>query len=245
MAITILTKALLPAFIYLIDSIKDNEEFIDYTKIADEGVKEKQSIDPISIKRAFELREQLKQKKSSKKTHKPSVKTLNALTTYFFRERESSTTFEKFITKNRDDIKEYYIDNKPTDSIIEEIFKKSPPKINHLQKQEDTLYALLNELNGISLQDFVKFWVDESLRENKKEKDLSRIKSELKSYIDNRINVIVKKKRKASFLYRFFGGLSLFFVSVDYREITQDTIFEDFLEDYDILETDEVLDDLV
>ena len=248
------TREDVPVFMYLLSEIKGTEHYKASNNFA-KDIEEKGSVEgcfevsDTNARRVFRLYDNLKAGEVIERNYtRPNRNTLNVFTTYLFYKKGLETKpvyFSAFKKHNKSDINAYYLNNKPSDFILNEIFKKLPSKINHLQNQEDTLYAMLNELNGISLENFVKFWVDESLRENKKEKDLSKIKSELKNYIDNRINSIEKKKRRASFISRFFGSLSLFFISIDYREISKENVLDDFLNNYDALVDEDVLDDLI
>ncbi len=245
-----LTEEHVPGFIYLMDQIikydLDSISESIYITIAEKGKHLDNKVHPRTISRAFNLRENLKKGEIIKHDYNlPKIETLNVLTAYHFEQKIKR--FRLFEKKYEEPILSYYNSHEPPNDILKTIFKKQPVKINHIQKQEDTLVELLNELNGISLEDFVKFWVDESLRQKNKDLDLNNVILELKGYIDQRINEIVKKKRKTSFLYRLFGSFGLFFVSIDYREMSKESILDDFFNDYDILltEDDSVLEDLI
>ncbi|MFS4448379.1 hypothetical protein [Maribacter sp. 2307UL18-2] len=246
MPITKLTKEYLAAFVYIIDLITAEEAELDYVKIADEGVGAKKDIDARTIKRAFELREELAKVTVEKKVYKPSLKTLNTLTAYYF-----DDTDERFlnISKTHEtDIKAHYEKFKPTVKVIETIFPSGPEKIIHLRQQQETVEETLEDLKGEAEQKMDLFLADmegQIVERFKKINDQLEAKTDLITHLELQIEALQRKLKQAQFMYNTLGALGLFFVSINYDSLDKESLVEDFLDDYEGLVDENVIDDIL
>lgn len=246
MPITRLSEAYLPTFIYITDLLLADEETIDYKKIAEEGVADKKEIDSRTIKRAFELREELTKNALERKVYKPTLKTLNVLCGYYFENPE-----EKFlnISKNyQKEIKEHYTTHSPKPSVIKAVFKTKPEKIQFLEQQQDQ-YLLLNDTVKQQPLNVLVASMEQKLLQRfdnlqKEMNDDLAIKTRMIAHLEIRIEELQQKLKQANFMYNTLGSLGLFFVSINYDAIDTESIFEEFLDDYDGIDGS-LIDDLV
>ncbi|NAS14331.1 hypothetical protein [Poritiphilus flavus] len=242
MANSTLSEEYLPAFMYLVDLIVAEEAQVDYDTIAVEGVEERQDIDARTIKRAFELREALRKEALTGKVYRPSFKTLNALTFYYFEGKEK--LFAEFARKHSKNIEEHFYRHRPSDAVVSTLFESSQNKIQRLKTQKTELEKLLQELDGKSLGEFLGELVDDRLASFYKRSEAEGLKTELESYIDQQIKRVIQKEKRASILFRFFGSFGLLLVGVDQIQDMKRRILEDFTEEQEALldDDDELLD---
>lgn len=241
MAFTKLTEKYLPAFIFIIDSIRKEEIEVDYRAIADHAVQDNQSIDERTIQRAFELREKFEGKFNGARLHRTSKRTLNFLTSYYL--EDPGGKFLHFSRDFAEKINNYYLDNKPEQELIDEVFN---PKINHIINQRQNYLLVLNELNEKSLDEFLgdANLNIKQLEENDSKKN--KFKSYLLEHLEIRIKELEDKLHQAKSIYKKFGALGLFFVKIDYDMISKESILNDFIEFYlDLNADDEILEDLI
>ena len=246
MAQTILKRKYLPAFIYVVDEIIREDIEPDYRDISECGVFGDQEVDERSIKRAFELREELRKNQLERRVYKPTQKTLNALTYYQFEEK--SLTFLKMARRYRDHIAAHYKEHAPPETVLMEVFPKRPQKIQHLQTQEQTYHKYTVELKVASLEDFVK-GMDQQLMERfnnlQRHMDVLTVKASLLEHLELKALDIQKQLKQAHFMYNTLGAFGLFWVSIDYDTVDKASILEDFLDDYEGLVDDDFLDDFI
>lgn len=253
----LLSKEDLPAFIYLTDQIVNydfNSEKGDvqniYKLIATEGVGlRKVSISDKTIRRAFNLRENLR--KGSlvfKDFNKPELNTLNVLTFFYFQD-EKITRFKAFSKAFKPEIDEYFKNNKPTDEIIDLIFKKTPEKINLLKANKEYLEEVLDM---VTKSDFerLKIEIENSNRQLKEfQKQVSKdfkLQQELIAHLKERITKIEKEKQRAGFLFRIFGSIGLFLAPISsYDSISIENVISDFIDEYSDFDEDDLTDDLM
>lgn len=246
MPITKLTKEYLAAFVYIIDLITAEEAELDYVKIADEGVGAKKDIDARTIKRAFELREELAKVTVEKKVYKPSLKTLNTLTAYYF--DDTDERFLNIAKTHETDIKAHYEKFKPTAKVIETIFPSGPEKIIHLRQQQETVEETLEDLKGEAEQKMDLFLADmegQIVERFKKINDQLEAKTDLITHLELQIEALQRKLKQAQFMYNTLGALGLFFVSINYDSLDKESLVEDFLDDYEGLVDENVIDDIL
>ncbi|MDO5979250.1 hypothetical protein [Flavivirga spongiicola] len=246
MPITKLTEEYLPAFIYITDLILADEATIDYKKIAEEGVAAKKEIDARTIKRAFDLREELAKNRLERKIYKPTLKTLNVLCAYYFENPEEK--FLKIAKGYREKIEEHYTKNSPTTAVIQDIFKAKPEKIQFLEQQQDQYIQLKNNVEQQPLSNLVATMEQKILQrfedlQQKMNDDLA-IKTKMIAHMEIKIDELQQKLKQAHFMHNTLGALGLFFVSIDYDIMDTGSIFEAFLDDYDGTHED-LLEDLI
>lgn len=246
MPITKLTEAYLPTFIYITDLILADETTIDYKKIAEEGVANNKEIDARTIKRAFDLREELAKNSLERKIYKPTLKTLNVLCAYYF-----ETPEEKFlkIAKNyREKINEHYTTHSPKPAVIKAIFKPKPEKIQFLEQQQDQYVLLKNTVEQQPLNILVASMEQKLLqRFDSLQKEMNNdlaIKTRMIAHLEIRIEELQQKLKQANFMHNTLGALGLFFVSINYDLMNSESIFEEFLDDYDGI-NENLIDDLI
>ncbi len=135
-----LNKDQLPGFIYLIDTIlKDSGKTEDniYKEIAAWDSPNEKTRDFQAFFRAFKLRAYLKQDEvTTKKLNKPSIITLNILTSYYF-EGKNPVHFKDFIEQYYDPIQSYYQENKPLDYIIDTVFETKKKESDNIVSKQD------------------------------------------------------------------------------------------------------------
>ncbi len=256
MAISRLTQEHLPAFIFLTDQIIEydfNSERAEtgniFKIIASYGPGSNDgTIVHRTVRRAFNLRKNLSAGKIVTQDYNlPEIKTLNTLT-YFHYEKKSPTRFKILEKEYRKDIEEHYKNNRPSDEIIALIFEKRPEKLDFLDKKKDDLEDLVIRITERKLDG-----IKEELEETKKrfEEFQARVNDDIQlqnsiiAHLRSEIAQIQSKRKHASLIYRFFGSLGLFLVPIDYNEATLGQVLEDFMDHYEGLDLDDVLDDLV
>ena len=250
MIIVRLTEELLPHFIFLIDGIEDSNEDLVISTI----LKECQDIGIEtswhSLSRAFTFRKILKEGLQSKQTyHIPKKKTLDALTKYYY----GDAYIFRDLARNSNDIGvspsevlTYYAKSEPKAETVAKIFHKKPEKIEHLNEQSDACAHFLKELKSLPLKQFIEDEVNQRIDLLKNEiKDELEVKTELIGFLENRLEKLERKKVFSHFIYRFFGSFGLFFVNIDYNEISKTGMLEDFLDTYEGLTDDDTIDELL
>ncbi|GAA3644881.1 hypothetical protein [Flavivirga jejuensis] len=245
MPITKLTEKYLPAFIYITDHILTDEDTIDYKKIAEEGVAAKKEIDARTIKRAFDLREELAKNKLERKIYKPTLKTLNVLCAYYFENPEEK--FLKFAKDYREKIAKYYKKHSPKTVVIQAVFNTKPEKIQFLEQQQDQYNQLKDTVEKQPLDTLVASMEQKLLLRfedlQQKMNDDMAIKTRMIAHLEIKIEELQRKLKQANFMHSTLGTLGLFFVSINYDLMDAGSIFEAFLDDYD--GNDDLLDDLI
>lgn len=245
MPITRLSEVYLPAFIYITDLILADEPDIDFKKIAEEGVPDKKEIDTRTIKRAFVLREELSKNILEQKVYRPSIKTLNTLCGYYFENPE-----ERFLKINKTykkEIQEYYNTNMPKPEVINAVFNPKPEKIVLIETKQHN-YAKLKtmvehqEINTVVSDMEKKVQLRFELLQKKMD-DLA-IKTQIINHLEIKIEELEKKLKQANFANNTLGSVGLFFVPINYDILTDDGIFEEFLDEYEGIFED-VIDDLI
>lgn len=241
MTVTTLNEELLPYFIYLMDDIlEDCNGFFDSKTIVETLKENGYIISEKSIKRAFALREQLKKPDNlTEATWRPHKKTLDALTKYFY---GGNYIFKDLVTNNgidvpKEKIESHYLKNRPTNEILNAIFKPQPEKIKHIESQIyfcEECKTLVERMND---EEF-------NLKFKNELKDKLKSQNEIIAHLEMRITSLEKKQRQATWVYRIFGTFGLFFVSIDYNSLTLDTILDEFLNDH-LVESDDILDELL
>lgn len=237
MVVTKLNIKLVPYFIYLVDDIiEDCKGFVDCEMIVD---RLRNNYDYIihekSIERAFILREQLK--KNDRLTARiwlPHKKTLDALTKYLY---NGDYEFRDLIlNKNigipKEKIESHYLKNRPTNEILNAIFKPRPEKIKHIESQIyicEECKTLVERMNDEAF----------NLKFKNELKDKLKSQNEIIAHLEMRITSLEKKQRQATWVYRIFGTFGLFFVAIDYRELSMDIILSDVYTDSDYLVQDD------
>ena len=250
-----LTRVDVPAFMFLIDKIEDkieNEEenvdnkfqFISEKNYDDARLKASER----TIRRVFELYESLYVDKPIKKHYaKPKTNTLDLLTSFYYGDRENlilkSFKFANLKRRHKEDINDYYANNKPTEEILDIIFEETPQKLKSLEDYEDELIAIAEELKNSTLKDFIKNWSAESLTNINLNIDHDRMKLELIDYIELRLKQTGKKRERVSFLYKIFGGFVLFFVSTPQYDDLKEYLIHTFISEHVDLEVDDDDDD--
>ncbi len=250
MVIVKLTEELLPYFLFLIDEIENSNKDIVISELLKECTDKEIETSWHSLSRAFTFRKILKEGIKSKQTYYvPLKKTLDALTKYCYGE----DFIFRDLVKNSNGIDvseikvlEHYQGNTPKAVTITQIFEKKPEKIELVQEQLDACTHFLKELESCTLKQFIAKEIDERFntlqKEVKKELDL---KSELIQFLESKIDKLEGKKRQSNFIYRFFGSLGLFFVSINYDEVVKTGILEDFLDACYGLIDDDTIDELL
>lgn len=256
----VLSKEDLPAFIYLIDQIisyDSNSERGDvqniYKLIATEGVgHRKVSITDKTIRRAFNLRENLREGHVVfKDFNKPQLNTLNVLTLFYFQD-EKITRFKRFKAFKKAfkiEINEYYKSNKPSNEIIDLVFRKTPEKITFLEENKGRLEEVLDM---VTKNDFEKLKMElensnQRFKAFQKEvsKDL-KLQEELIEHLKQRIIKIEKERKRANFLFRIFGSLGLFIAPIsNYNIISTEDVISNFIDGYFSLDEDDLVDNLM
>lgn len=237
------SRAHIPAFIYLMDQVLKDDFYVEggniYLKIATEGTLDRETIHERTIQRAFELREQLKQKKqlTIREVHKPTLKTLNVITNYYFEGKLNR--FLKFDKENKVEIDAHYALVKPSDTILEIVFGQTPSKIEMIQEHISALEGLLEELKDGSLESFVNTVTEKRLAGIVEQKSSDTIRGELEEFIKENIKASEQKMRRTSLLYRFLGGFGLLFVAAPNFEAFKGVLIDDFIDDHN-----GILDDL-
>ncbi|MEP1487861.1 MAG: hypothetical protein ABJK28_05500 [Algibacter sp.] len=246
MLITKLTEGYLPTFIYITDLILADETAIDYKKIAEEGVANKKEIDARTIKRAFDLREELAKNSLERKIYKPTLKTLNVLCAYYFENPEEK--FLKIEKDYREKINEHYTTHRPKTTVIQAIFKPKPEKIQFLEQQQDQYIQLKDTVEQQPLNALVASMEQKLLqRFDSLQKEMNNdlaIKTRMLAHLEIRIEELQQKLKQANFMHNTLGPLGLFFVSINYDLMDTESIFEEFLDDYHGINED-LLDDLI
>ncbi|AUP79138.1 hypothetical protein [Flavivirga eckloniae] len=245
MPITKLTEEFLPAFIYITDQILAEEDPIDYKKIAEEGVPAKKEIDVRTIKRAFDLREELAKNKLERKVYKPTLKTLNVLCAYYFENPEEK--FLKIAKNYREKIEEYYTEHSPKTPVIQAVFKPKPEKIQFLEQQQDQYLHLKGTVEQQSLNVLMSSMEQNLLKRfeglQQKVNDDLEIKTKMITHLENKIEELQSKLKQANFMHNTLGALGLFFVSINYDFMDDQSIFEAFLDDHD--DDGDLIDDII
>ncbi|PCJ91960.1 MAG: hypothetical protein COA50_16050 [Flavobacteriaceae bacterium] len=243
MALTKLTEEYLPTFIYIMDLIRNEEAYPDYKKIAKEGVGQDIEMSPRTIRRAFILREELGKSYLEKAIYIPTIKTLNALTAYYF--DDTDVRFLAISTTHEKEIKLYFLKNKPLKSVVNEVFDSKVDKISLIKEQKRGIQDVLEELKEKSLEDFIGNIINERILAIKKKNNDDVLKEELIKYFEERIAVLEGKQKKASLLFRFLGSLGLFFINITALDDSREAYINDFLDDKEGLLDDDELMDLV
>ncbi len=246
MPITKLTQEYLPAFIYIMDLILAEEDIIDYKKIAEEGVADKKEIDARTIKRAFDLRDELAKNELERQVYKPTLKTLNVLCAYYF--ENTQETFLKVAKNYRQNIDDYYTKHSPKTGIIQAVFKSKPEKIEFLEQQQEQYLNIKDTIEQQPINSLVASMEQKILQrfedlQQKMNDDLA-LKTRMIAHMEIKIDELQQKLKQANFMYNTLGALGLFFVSIDYDTVDEGRIFEDFLDDY-YGDHEDLLDDLI
>lgn len=253
---TILTKEHLPAFIYLTDQIiaydfesKDAEVDNIYSMIADSGPGANNgSISSRSISRAFNLRKNLRRGKIvAKDFSRPHIRTLNTLTLFHY-EGEHPTRFKIFEKTYKEDISRYYEANRPSEEIVALIFKKRPEKQELFARKQEDLEDLLARVVESTIDDLKKELSESKERFEafqRKTNDDIKVQNGLIAHLKIEIKKMQSKRKRAALIYRFFGSFGLFLVQTDYRDIRIDDVFDDYLDDFDGIEEEDILDDII
>lgn len=253
---TILTKEHVPAFIYLTDQIiaydfeSENAEVTDiYSIIADNGPGANNgSISARTISRAFNLRKNLRHGKIVVNNFsKPHIRTLNTLTLFYF-DGEHPTRFKIFEKSFKEDIAKYYEDNRPSDEIIALIFEKKTEKQELFDRKQEDLEDLLDKVVGSTIDNLKKELSESKERFEafqKKTNDDIKLQNGLIAHLKTEIEKMQSKRKRAALVYRFFGSFGLFFVQTDYKEISIDNVLDDYLDDFEGIEQEDILDDVI
>ncbi|MFD0797039.1 hypothetical protein ACFQZJ_06180 [Maribacter chungangensis] len=252
MIITKLTAEHLRYFIFLMDGIISREEdFIEVGRIFKELQQQEIDISWHSINRAFELRNALKMElPPNKKAVLPQKRTLDALTKYYYGKRfvfRDLVCTEPDILVSEEEVRQHYERQRPTDAVIHQLFKKQPEKIAFIADQkesyEECLLDVENRFNEV---------VDE-LKETKErfkefqlkvEEDIN-VQNMMITHLKAKIEQLETKRKRAFWVYRFFGAIGLFFVRIDYKQINLDTVIEDYLDGLDDILEGDILEDII
>ncbi len=242
MAFYKLNRKYLATFIFLIDSIEERDFDVDYQEIADFETKKLDTAHKISIDRAFKLRTALK-KGWNKKPGLPLKTTLNVMAAYF--ESNESYSFLKFHLKYEDKIKVHFDKNRPQANLITKLFPERAEKITHLERNLETVELSANEAetNGVE-----KFKQDLELQFNnfrKKIENELKLKTDYIRYLEQKVEDIESTLKRAEFFDGKLGAIGLFFVGIDYGVLTKESLLNDFFGDYDGIDSDSILDDLL
>ena len=243
-----LTREDVPAFMFLIHEIKkkesfqtSNNRFSHVAQVASDG--EDFRVTEKTVRRVFNLEANLTAGKIIEKDYtKPTMKTLNVLTTFCFLKNtfdRQKTTFNAIRHKGKE-VTEHYLKHKPDDEILDLIFAEPPQKIKHLQDYEEQLIAIAEELKNSTLEDFIENWYINKMGQNP---DYHKLKRNLVDFIEERIFQIEKKQKRASFLYRIFGSLGLIFITTPQYDDLKTYIAEVFIEESDDFDMDDFDDD--
>lgn len=232
----ILTEEHLPAFIFLIDLIANDdlsEEGDLYKDIAEFPTN---PIHPRTIRRAFNLRENLKQGRIVHKDYnRPNREALNALS-YFYADNRSSK-FSVFERTNKDEIERYYKDNTPRKEIIDTVFNNRPSparKLALLEEEVHELKRILVELEGGSLEYFVEDYVDMRIETLNERMGIEKTLEELKDFVESRLISSEKRLRRSAWFYRVFGGIGLIFLQTPQYEDLREYILESFVSEQEL-----------
>ncbi|RYC50827.1 hypothetical protein [Flagellimonas olearia] len=244
MAITKLDRKHVPHYIYIIDGLhKRFNGLVDTKEIVDYLEDNAYSISERSLNRALVLREQLKNTEHlSTKIHIPSKITLDAIVKYVF---GMGSKFRDLVTNQidrQDEINEHYSAHRPTDAILDAIFNPKPEKILFLDAQIDFCKKSRNTIKGMGDNEFSKGLLKEFEHFKNEVKDELLLRDRIISDLERKINRLEKKQKLASFVYRFFGGIGLFFVPIDYRELTLNILISDALEGWEQVSLPDILD---
>lgn len=250
MIVVKLTEELLPYFIFLVDGIEDSNEDLVISTLLKECEDMGIGTSWHSLSRVFAFRKILREGLQPKQPyHIPKKKTLDALTKYYYGE---AYIFRDLARNSNDigvcpsEVSTYYEKSKPKAETVATIFKKKPEKIEHLNEQSDACTHFLKELKSLSLKQFITNEVDQRIDQLKKEiRDELEVKSELIQFLENRLEKLERKKNFSHFIYRFFGSFGLFFVNIDYDAVEKTGMLEDFLDNYQGLSDDDVIDELL
>ncbi len=251
MVVTKLTRELLPHFIFLIDEIHASQsDFVEIGKLARECRDKEIDTSWHSLNRAFAFRNLFKESISPEQTFNiPKKKTLDALTKYLY--GEDFIFRDLVLNNNQIDvdnkiIQKHYLANLPNPDTLKKVFEKRPPKVEHLDNQIDAHNHFIQELKIHSLKEFIADEVNKRFEELQKEMTTElELKKDLLSQLEDKIIELEKKRRRAHFVYRFFGMFGLFFVTIDYDEITKTEILEGFMDEYQGILKEDFLDEIL
>ncbi len=250
------SKEDLSAFIYLADQMLAtdfNSEAAEtgniYEIIATEGSGiNGETIHARTIRRAFDFRKNLKAGKVLYRgCGMPQIKTLNTLT-YFYFDKQAPTRFKTFKRAYKKEIEKYCEQNYPSDEILKLIFKPNPPKINFIDKKERDLKQLLDLTKEKEFENLKKelFEINRRFETFQKKVDNDfKLQNDMIKHLKKEIIRVKKERKRASFFYRFFGAIGLFFVSIDYNEITIKNVLNSFMDEYGGLDGDDILEDMI
>lgn len=236
MAITKLNIKYIPHFIYLMDDlISTCNNIVDTKEIAYHLEEKGYKISEKSLGRTLVLREQLNKKSHlSAKVHIPMKITLDAITKYLY---GVDFMFRDLVTQtigiSNEEIEKHYFKHRPTQAILDAIFSPKPEKIRFIESQIDFCKKSKASIQDMSMEEFIEE-INRKVENFKKEtKNELLLKDLIIENLEKRIGTLEKKLKQASFVYRFFGFSGLFFVPIDYRELTMDILFDDYIEGWD------------
>ena len=236
MVITKLTKEFLPEFIFLMDAIlESNKGVLDTEEILQVSEEKGHVISSRTFQRAFELRKALKEENFETPTVLPSKKTLDALTIYYYGGNPDS--FRDLIQNkdgavDKEQVQQHYEAHKPSDKIIKKVFDQ-PKKLQLQQEYIEGLELLLYELKNQPLETFVGKLVDRQLQALREELGPKELKEELEGYIEKRLKQEEKRRKRSSIIYRFLGGIALFFMGTPQFDDLKTEVLSAFFEDFD------------
>ncbi|MFK7814594.1 MAG: hypothetical protein AB8B59_19010, partial [Maribacter sp.] len=180
----------------------------------------------------------------------PKKKTLDALTKYYYGRRfvfRDLVCTEPDILVNEAEVQEHYKVQRPTKTVIDQLFKKQAEKIDFITDQKEAYEECLFEINN-RFSEVVK-----DLKETKtrfeafqiKTNDDIKVQNRLIEHLKSEIDRLETKRKRACWVDRFFGGLGLFFMPIDYKEINLNTIMEDYLDGLEGIHEDDILEDII
>lgn len=236
MAFYKLNRKYLLSFIYLIDSIEDEDMEPDYKEIASYTTKQGDTAHVDTVERAFGLRKSLAEG-WEKKPGLPKKATLNVLAAFY--EDDETVTFLKFHIKHEDAIVKYTENHMPKLEFVNALFPKEAEKIMHLVTQLETVERCKNMVEEKDALELAKTLEGRFEAFKKKVEDELLLKTKIINYLDDRVIELEATLARAEFINAKFGAIGLFFVSVDYNVLTEESLFDDFGNDMAGLEHDD------
>lgn len=227
MGFTRLTEVHLPSFIYLIDTIKEEEYDLDFKEIADRESKTHEMVVPRSIDRAFELREKLISGWEAKKPGRPQKKTLDVLTAFL--EGNSKLSFLDYTIAYKKEIEIHYEQNKPEQQWIDILFGRKQNKASKvISEMEDRRDDVIDVLEDFSLEDFKKVLgprAKEQLKLLFEEWKNEELEPLFEIIVQKRLKRLEDKIIASRKLYRRFGLFSLLLLPKDDELLFEEDLF--------------------
>lgn len=237
MGFTRLTEAYLPGFIYLIDSIMEEEYDLNFTEIADTESKAHEMVVPRSIDRAFDLRQKLIDGWEAKKDKpgRPAKKTLDVLTA--FAEGNSKRSFLDYTIVYKEEIEAFYVHNKPSEQWINAIFGKKHNKVEEhiirMEEKRDDIAAVLEDYSLEELKNVLGPKAKQQLMLLLEEWKSDELEPFFKHILEIRLKKLEDKIANSRTTYRRFGLFCLLFLPQDDEFLFEENLFS-AIKDYQV-----------